>query len=176
MPKTPGVYALKKLATKQLYIGATKNLYMRQRWWKHTLTNLKSAENDMMDDAMRGTTLHDWEFHVLVECPEDKVLMDYLEAKAIYQTPRALLLNKYKTGPVPVAPTDIVFPKSEPATVIIGVGGETLSYSEAVKILGCAPDTLKKRLKRYRAQGVFRIGIQNLQTRSERRGRPVSPL
>jgi hypothetical protein len=95
-PKTAGVYALKHITTTRLYIGVTKNLKKRMQEWKHCIIHRKTTGNPLLDSVIAETTLYDWEFIVLIECPEDYMIMEHLEDRAIAQVPRDRLLNKYK--------------------------------------------------------------------------------
>lgn len=158
-PATPGVYLIKNKKTGQIYVGASSDLRTRYSVWRGVFSSGLRAPNRELDIAVRATKPEDWEFHVFEEC--DKSDLFRIEREVIQKVVTSignLCLNSllpYAGGPTASA-------QSVPLSTILDETGKNMNYAEAAIRVGCARETIKKRLAKWRKAGKTTLHITEL--------------
>ena len=160
-PAGPGIYLIKNSTTGQVYVGASRDLRRRYSTWRGVFGSGLGATNKELDTAVRGSNVEDWVFHVFMECPVDQ-LFD-MERKVIDST-RDKIGDKLLNHTLPFAVEEPRPPsqQSVPLTGIVDENGKNLTYAEAAERAGCARETMKKRLAKWRKVGKTRFVITDL--------------
>ena len=162
----PGVYALRNLTVKRLYVGQTTDLLRRVTEWRAVARGGSGSGFALVRDELQGTPIADWEFLVVKEMPgatsvelrkAEAEITEYLRGKFEGAVANAEL------PPPEVAPNAKGMMSIARSTVTYQ--GKPISYSEARVLLNTQKaKTLHKRLAKYRAKGVTTVSVEQLLT------------
>jgi hypothetical protein len=159
-PNAPGIYLLRNTVAKTYYIGKTVNL--RRRWieWRGAFANQSNLRNSWFIDAINSTMASDWDFAVVQELDgipaAEWRVYEQRAIKLMRAVPGITLLNDFEPEGTRVRST---------ALSSIRDGEQQLTITEAARRIGCQPDTLTKRLQKWRKRGRFEWTLDELQNK-----------
>lgn len=163
-PRTSGIYLLKNQATGQLYVGQATDL--RRRWleWRSAFNEKIGVKSKALLSAIATTRSEDWTYQVLVEVEQKD--LNRLERAAISRLwdRGPLLLNSLQHFVRPVRGLGGISDTAK--SMIMKPFGGRLSYAEAAYELGVTPQTVKKKLQRFRKMGVTLVKLEDGQLRA----------
>jgi hypothetical protein len=166
-PETAGLYILTNRKTGQIYIGRSINLRRRYAEWKGALVQRIGVKNKKFFEAIDGSTEDDWEFGILASMPgaTDEELAAAEERAILHVTNKrpTAILNGLIPTTKPIGPSEASAPKSS----IIDDNGNEMSYADVAAALGVTIEAVRKRLKKYRSRGVYKIAFSVLKAKSD---------
>lgn len=144
-PEAAGIYMLLNQTAKRLYIGQTGNFRRRFAEWRMVICSGLGAKSHETSEGFADTNPDDWVFKVLkiIDVPTKEAL-DAAEKAVIasVQTYDYRVLNTAGMGG---------------DRITLTYSGEEVTMVKAAQIIGCRYDTLKKRLRGRRGQGVVTV-------------------
>jgi len=141
-------------------------------WWGGAYH--KAAIPEHVLRIMKASPPEDWEFVILKEGTKQdhaKLLQleEYTIEKLSRRNPDKLLNTNHTVGPDTLTPLKLPMsgrPRAAgsgaPKTDLRNIDGRRMTYVEAAHVLNIRQSTLKRRLRKLRAKGVFQVGFNDL--------------